>query len=169
MAKANSVISTTLNQSIGTIEFKVAEVGTLVLHMERVSEANRAYAALHGFKQRIQDAAALPCDEVTGKPASAFDKFDAMQELVEFYESGAGDWNRRGGGGGGRPAGGILLQAMIRAYPEAERQVLVDKIDGWDKKQRAAVMARPGIKVHVDAIQAEAVANIDTTDLLAGL
>ena len=168
MARANSVISTTLNQSIGTAEFKVSGVGTLVLHLERMSESNRAYAALHGMKQRISDAAALPCDEVTGKPASPFDKFDAMQELIDFYECGTSDWNRKGSGGG-RPSGGLLLQAMIRAYPETEREVLVAKIDGWDKKQRAAVLAKPEIKAHADAIQAESVKDIDTEDLLAGL
>lgn len=68
---------------------------TLVLNMEKVSSGNQTYAALHGMKQRVTDAAALD------RGASVAEKFAEMRALVGHYESGDVPWNRPGGGGGG--------------------------------------------------------------------
>lgn len=62
-------------------------IGQLVFHADRASTANNAYAALHGFNQRIGDAAALDAG------ASMADKFAAMRTLVDHYETGSDDWD----------------------------------------------------------------------------
>lgn len=62
-------------------------VKPIIFHAAKASENCSQYAALHGFNQRIGDAAAKDAG------TSTKDKFAAMQALVDHYESGAVDWD----------------------------------------------------------------------------
>lgn len=163
--RSNSVITTEVNASIGTLVFNVKGAGTLTLHMERVSEQNRSYAALHGFKQRISDAAAIERNSETGLAVSPAAKLAAMKALVEHYESGSPEWATRVA----RTAseGGLLLQSLI--HMGVSRETAVERIAKWSRSEQLAVLNSPKVKVHADAIRAEGGKVVEVSGLLEGL
>lgn len=67
----------------------------LVLDMGKVHANNVRWAAVHGFKRRVADGAALSADTATGKSATWADKRAAMQEIITHLESGSDQWNLR--------------------------------------------------------------------------
>ncbi|MGH7745986.1 MAG: hypothetical protein ACREQ5_14600 [Candidatus Dormibacteria bacterium] len=163
MMKSNSIMSVEINASIGEITFSVTGIGQTVLHMGRVHKDNVAYAALHGFKQRIADAAAL------GQLASRKDKLAAMQELVEYYETGAADWRIKGAI---RTTGGelgLLVQCLMELQPEKTK----DELTAWTKsktaEQRASLLVSPKIKAIADRIRESLAGETQADDLLAEL
>jgi len=119
--RANAVV--TMEQADNVLVFNVLGAGSLKLDMTKIHADILQRAAIHGLKQRISDAAALSCDPDTGKPATAQEKFESMQELVEYYNSGATDWSRKSSGGGVARVGKVLT-AMSRAY-------------GWGDEEKA--------------------------------
>lgn len=122
--KSNSVVTTRLDEE-GFLEISVLGAGQVKFDLDKVSVACRARAEVHGWTQRLVDAAAMSRDEVTGKPASPAEKFEAIKELAEYYMGGAEEWARRSAGGGG--AQSITLQAIARVkgitYQQAEEFV----------------------------------------------
>jgi hypothetical protein len=131
--RANAVIKTQVEGDgpDARMVFAVLGAGTLTLEMGKLSAAVLARAALHGMKQRVSDAAAIPCDRETGRPATPEEKFAAMKELVDHYMTGTGEWNRAraAGSGGGRDTSGITLQAMRRVWPDRDCEELVFKLE----------------------------------------
>lgn len=107
--KANSVITHQLLET-GILRFNVLGAGFVDFDRTKVHAANLERAALHGFIQRISDAAALSRNTTTGAPASPADKLAAMEELVEHYHSGAAEWKRTGTG----TQGGLIVRAIMR-------------------------------------------------------
>lgn len=63
------------------------DIAPIVFDTRKASDANRDYAALHGFKQRICDTAALGAD------ATMAEKFAEMAKLRDHYESGSAEWD----------------------------------------------------------------------------
>ena len=122
-AKANSVVTTRLDED-GFLIISVIGSGEIRFDMDKASVVNRARAEVHGWTQRLVDAAAMSRDAETGKPASPADKYEAIKELAEYYMNGAEEWARRGAGGGGQS---ITLQAIARVkaitYAQAEEFV----------------------------------------------
>ncbi len=113
--KANSVINTTINAADNTITFDVRGAGSVTLNMSRMSPENLAYAALHGMKQRVSDAAAISRNPDNGQPATPQDKLDAMAALVAHYESGGVEWGiRKATGGAGAKPSGLTLRALAQ-------------------------------------------------------
>ena len=173
--KSNSTISITHEGD--ALTFAVRDAGTLTLNLSRVSAAVRAMATIHGFKQRIADAAAIPRDTATGKPASPADKFAAMRALVEHYESGSEEWSIRKSGGGGQSTG-LLRRAMAaflidrHAMSEADAR---KRADAWmeanDREAKAAMLASPPdyFRPFLDAERARATSGVDTEALFANL
>jgi hypothetical protein len=111
--RSNAVV--TFEQSGGELRF-TAGGQTTVLDMAKVSQTLLDRAIVHGLKQRISDAAAIPCDSETGLPATPAEKFAAMSELVEHYNSGTSDWIRPRTAGDGTPRSGSTLQAFANVY-----------------------------------------------------
>ena len=182
MAKESATIATAINQSIRTLEFVVkgaaADGGskTLTLHLERVNAANIDYAAFHGFKQRISDAAAIPFDKETNRYATAAEKFDAMKELIEHYESNVAEWALRSGGG--LREGSLLFQALtlMRGEQAAEDPSMARTaeqirtfIEGLDKSQRAKLLLSSQVRPFADRVRAEAGKGVDAEEMLTGL
>ena len=65
----------------------------------KASAANRVYAEMHGFSQRIGDNAAIARkDAKTGAVINVTEAMrrDAVAELVAHYESGADEWTIEG-------------------------------------------------------------------------
>ena len=109
-----ATIKTTINTTTQTLTIDVTGVGQLQLAMRDVSPANATYAMLHGFKQRVIDAAALSRDPDTGRSATAEEKFTAMQTLVNHYASGTSDWSVRVAGDGAGRESGITIRAVAQ-------------------------------------------------------
>lgn len=162
--KRNSVIETT-----ETKEGLLFEVGdaSVVLRFAKINPSLRVRAETHGWKQRISDAAAIPCDPETGKPATPTEKFLAMQALVAHYESGTADWSRRAEATG--PRGGFLFEALSRMYPDADVRAY---LDGLTAAEQAALRGDSDVAPVIATIKAErnvGKPKLDTKAILAGL
>src|SRR5258708_13605633 len=148
-AKTNSVITTSLDEK-GNPTWQVLGVEKpITLHLGKVAQSMRARAEVHGWFQRGSDGAALSRDQVTGKPASAQDKYEAIAELVAHYETGTEQWAMRSAGGGGTS---ITLQAVARVrgctYEEAEASVARYAESHYKGDTKAALaFLRTGAKV----------------------
>src|ERR1700745_2473137 len=60
----------------------VTESGTIQVSVAELSESIKAQLILHGLKQKICDAAAIPRNPETGRSATPKEKFDAMQAVA---------------------------------------------------------------------------------------
>lgn len=168
--KASAVITTALSATNDAVTFTVKDAGELTLELARISDANKARAMLHGFVQRISDAAALSRNPETGKPASAQDKFDAMRILIEHYHSGTGEWTRTRAAGP-KYSNGLLGECLKRLYPDKTAERIAEYLDGLKPSQRTQLLASDKIRPIAEAIRAEAAKEmkVDADALLAGL
>ena len=165
--KSNSVIQTSVNESIRTLTFNVIGAGEVTLHLERVAQANLDRATFHGFKQRIADAAALSRDEATGKPASPDEKLAAMKELVEWYESGSAEWSRRRAPG--QSDIGLLWRAVCELKPGKDPAAIRESLAALKADEIRALLVNPKVKAIVDRIRSEATQGVDTEGLLEAI
>ena len=120
MARENAVFETTVNVEEKTISFRVVGSGnTHIFHMERAHAANVAYAALHGFKQRLVDNTAISRTNSDGTIRSAATmaqlREEALVAMIQHYESGVERWNVREPGKGGAKKAAIDIDLVIRA------------------------------------------------------
>jgi hypothetical protein len=168
--RANAVVTTKIEGEVMT--FEVLGAGTLTLDLSKLHQDIARRAVAHGMKQRISDAAAIPCDRETGRPATPAEKFTAMKELVEHYMSGSGEWNRAraAGAGGGRDTSGITLQAMRRVWPDRDCEGMVFKLEGRrgiTRREAYAEFAKTReVAAMIAQIKAEG-ASVSAEDLLA--
>lgn len=153
-----------------TITFTVPGVEQkLVLNLTQVSDANKTYAMYHGFFQRIGDAAAMERAARGGKSATPQEKWDALAELVEHYNSGAESWSPKRSERIGSDEL-LLARALTEVYPEKDPARIREYVSGLSKAQRTALMTQNAqVKAAIDALQAEQVKDINTEELLAGL
>lgn len=165
-----ATIKVDVNASVRQIVFSVAGAGETTLHCERLSGEVMEYAALHGLKQRIADAAALSRDDTTGKPATPAEKLAAMQQLVDFYETGTKEWNRKREGGSRVSSDvGILTRALVELRPEKSRESIETYVANLKANEVRALLGHGAVKVIADRIREEAGKGIDADALLNGL
>lgn len=136
------------------------------VHLDRLHPDNQAYAALHGLKQRVGDAGALGFDKELGRYATEAEKFAAMRKVGDHLMSGSAEWDIRTAG---EPKGGMLFEALRRAYPAKTPDELKAFIKARSKAEQAALLNSAALKPHVDAIRAEAGKGVDVDTILAGL
>ncbi len=153
--KSNSVITVAVVD--GKLLFDVLGAGQVTFDPAKASAACKAHAELHGWKQRLSDAAALSRDDETGKPASPADKLAAVKELAEYYESGAEEWSRVGAGGGGKS---ITIEAIAALkgveYDQAEAIVAdfaAKKYEGDTKKALAFLRQGERVAAKIEEIR----------------
>lgn len=116
-------------------------------------------AMLHGFKQKLVDAAAL------SSGATIDGKYEAIAEV--FDRLSGGEWNKRRESG--EPRGGLLFNALLRAYPQRTPEQIREFLNGKSRKEQNAMMENSRLRPHIDAIRAEMVKNIESDDLLNAL
>lgn len=169
MAKANQVIDSRVDGD--TITFFVAGAGQLAITLSELNDAVKEAAMLHGLRQKIADAAAIPRNTETGKSATAEEKLAAMTRVRDRLVGGDGEWNSRGEGDG--TSGASLL---ARALAEATGRTLADMVEEvkkMDKKTQAAMRADKVIAPIVARIKSEddgrAGKGVDTKALLGSL
>jgi hypothetical protein len=151
--RINSVISTLMDGD--EIVFTVHGAGELRLNLAAMSQANLTRAAFHGIKQRVSDAAAIPCDTATGQSASPAEKFAAMARLVEHYNSGAAEWSPARGDGTGAARTGSTMQAFANVYWEGNLAKAEEKMEAFADKRGIDRKAALKIWAGADKIQAE--------------
>ncbi len=140
---------------------------TLTVMCAELTDAMQYEAQVHGLKQKLVDAAALPRDTKTGRSATVADKKAAVLEVhTRLME---GRWNK-GRAEGGNREGGLLARAMAEflGQPVADAKVW---LAARTKQECAALRMNPKIKVIIDRLRDEAdkpvSAGIDTEALLA--
>ena len=111
--RANSII--TVTRWDNKLKFAFTGVGEFTFDPDKVSAENRARAMVHGFEQRVRDAAALSADRDTGKSASPTAKFDAAKRIADHLMSGATEWNLKPAATGGLDAG-LVIMAIMRVF-----------------------------------------------------
>jgi len=157
---ADAIVTTKIDNGILTVECGAVAV---VIDPSQLPRALVEYAALHGFKQAIVDAAAL------GKGATIAEKGDAIQaKMTRWVES--GEWASRGAGDG-TSGDGLLVRAIMEVCG-LDRDAARTQVGEWDKKTQAAMRADPSIAPVIARLRVEKVAKapaVDTASILAGL
>ncbi len=167
--REGSVLAVVVDEVHNQIVFNVRDTGSVTFDLTKVHPSNVAYAALHGFKQRIGDMAALSRNPDTGKPATPQEKFEAIQRGIEHYESGTADWNLRAAAGE-RTSGELGL--LARAVAEVKGMDVIKVRDWLKEKSRAeqvAIALSAAIKPVMDRMRKEQASEVNGDDLLAEL
>lgn len=122
-------------------------------------------AAIHGFCQKLVDAAAISRNPDTGKAATVADKYEAVRAVHDRLV--AGEWNLPRATG---PKGGILFAALVRMF---EGRKSPEQVRAWlDEKtgvQQAALRTNAKVREHIVAIETELAKGQDSDGLLVEL
>lgn len=124
-------------------------------------------AMMHGFKQKLVDAAAISRNPDTGKSATFADKEAAVREVYDRLVN--GQWNKaREGGDGGM---GLFVAALVRLYPAKGLDGVKAFLEPMSDEQITALKRNPKVAATMAEIRAErAGANqINSDELLSGL
>lgn len=140
-----ATIRTTIDESAATLTITVEGFPPIVIDpaADYPAELN-TYAALHGFKQRYVDKAAL------GAGATAADKHAAILALVTYHREG-GVWNMKPGTGDGA-TGGLLARALV-IVTGAPIETVRETLAGLDKKAQASLRAQPAIATAIATLR----------------
>jgi len=140
---------------------------SLSINAAMVSPAIAAYAALHGFKQKLGDAAAMLRNPDTGASATIEDKYEAVLEIYNRLTDPDGTWNKiRGDGTGTAQGTGMLVRALMEMFGknEDDTRALLEACSDAEVKalrQDARVVAlmakyrKPNPKIDTNAILAK--------------
>lgn len=113
-------------------------------------------AMLHGFKQKLVDAAAM------SSGATIEEKYEAVADVFDRLTS--GEWNKRRESG--EPRGGLLFNALCRAYPARKPEEIREFLSKKSRTEQNAMLNNSRLRPHVDAIRAEMAKNIESDNLL---
>lgn len=123
------------------LAFNVEGAGKFTLPLGNLSNAILIQAALHGLRQKIADAAAMPKDDENNTPEG---KLAAMQAVADGLSN--GEWSKRSGDGSG-PVAGVIYRAFERWVGEQAAAKKAKAPDAetiravYDKKTRAEQLA----------------------------
>ncbi len=173
--RSNSVITHKVSEDQAVITFNVVGAGEFSLDVTATHPDVQHRAALHGFVQRIADAAAKSRDTETGKAATPLEKFEAMKRIADHYASGSADWSLARVAGGERVGGtSIVVRAFARiqgltvAAALARIQEVAEKKRVTTKAFLKGLRGSQAIRDAIAAIEAEE-AGDGGDDLLAEL
>lgn len=163
-----AVVTTTIDNGRLTVE--VAGHPAIVVDPAQLPANLVEYAALHGLKQRLVDAAAIPRDPDTGRSATAADKYAAVRRVWDHMTA-TGEWNLVRGSGGG--SDGLLVAALMEACGLTREQAR-EAVAGWDRPLQEAMRERdPVIAPIVQRLRMERARTVagavDTAAVLEGL
>lgn len=175
MARKNSIISFDLADDIAT--FTVTDAGDIVLNLAALSDDIRREAMVHGLRQKVSDAAAIPKADLPADPVEAAKtKFAAMQAVAARLI--AGEWSGRSGDGAG-PVAGIIYRAYeefaLTSAAAKKATITVEQIraayDAKTRSEQLALRGVPAIAAIMDRIRAEkgTSSTVDADSLLADL
>jgi hypothetical protein len=167
--KRQPVITTEVNEN-GHLVIAFPTLGKqLTLDPAECSPVILADATLHGFKQKLVDAAAKSRNPETGRSATDQDKFDAVKAIFDRITSPEGAWNAPREGGGNE--GGLLARALVTYYGGKHSiEQIREKLAAYDKKSQEALRRNPKIAKIIEELRASKVdTSIDTDEMLSEL
>lgn len=171
--KRDTAISATiLTEPSGTpygLRLEFANGQTMSITQDQLDADIRAYATIHGLKQKLVDAAALSRNPDTGRSATIDDKYLAVREVYDRLM--AGQWNKNRGDGTGTGVGGLLFRALCRLYSGKTPEQIRAFLDGKTKEEQSALRKNPRVAAIVETIKAESAktTDVDSDDMLADL
>ena len=173
-AKGNSVVTTIWAGD--TLEIAVIGAGKVQFDRTTASAENRDSAERHGWVQRLCDRAAIAApkramgmsdlDWAATKRAHTQAKYEAINELAEYYAGGDVPWKMVGGGKGD---GGLLLTALCRLKPNLTVTQVQEFISSRSKEAMAKVRSDKRVVEMMNQIRVERAGEVDASDELAEL
>ena len=164
--KKQSAVTSTIEGSVVTV---TVNGEAFSVDVSTISAELLQQAALHGFKQKLADGAAISRNSDTGRSATLADKADAVRTIWERITV-DGNWNAvRGDGSGGSSS--RLVRALMEHFKKDKATILAF-LDPKSKDEKAAAAAHPPVKAIIDHMAATAAAakvkaaGIDTDALL---
>jgi hypothetical protein len=163
MAANNRAIQTTIDIEAGTLSIQT-DVGVIFVYIHELNREIINHATLHGLKQKIVDAAALP------NGATITEKYTAMNEVYARLTGDEPTWNKGAGAGNGG-SGGLLFRALCRLYPTKTPDAIKGYLDKQDNKKQAALRKDPKVSAMIETVRAESIktTGIDAGELLSEL
>ena len=139
----------------------------MVVDTTTLTQEILGYAALHGLKQKLVDAAAISRNSDTGASATIADKHDAVREVFDRIVSG-GTWNKtREGGNGGVSGLSQLARAMMELTGKTRQEIDVYLGAKSDDEKRA--LKNNERVAAIIAKQAASASKVDSDALLGEL
>jgi len=160
-----SAISVTITGDVIDLQFSSGDY--IKFAASEMGHAICQQAMMHGFKQKLVDAAAMSCNPDTGRPATIDDKYNAVREVYERLSH--NEWNKTREGGA--TSGGLLFRALCELYSTKTPEQIREFMDKKSPAEQAALRSVPKISAIIDRIKAESAksSGIDTDALLDGL
>lgn len=179
MAKKNSIISAHIVEGadnvIEGLKFVVEGIGDFGIGFADLTDDIKMRAMVHGFVQKVSDAAAMPKADLPADPVEAAKvKFAAMKAVADRLIE--GDWSKRSGDGSG-PVAGVIYRAFeqwaMEKAAKAKKTITAEQVrTTYDAKSRAeqlALRSVPEIAKIIEQLKAErgaAASKVDTSALL---
>lgn len=144
--RANAVVTTT--QEGNVLVFNVQGAGETRLDLAKLSAGVKERAMLHGLIQRVSDRAAISRNPENGQAATPQDKLARMQALVDWYNTGTGEWSptRPAGGSGGKAK---AINPVIDAVAEIQGVTYVEMVT---RIEAACEKRGVGVKAYVNKL-----------------
>ena len=138
----------------------------LMFDRTAASVANRDAAERHGWTQRLCDRAAKGRDPKTGQSASAALKYAAIEQIIQYYESGDVPWKMSGGGS----EGGMLFEALCEHYEGKKAVEQIRKfLDSRTDEQLKVVRKVPELVEIMNRLRVERMGSVDAGAALGDL
>ena len=149
MARENAVFAVKIDREKQTVAMRVVATGAeYVLRLEDVHPDNRAYAALHGMKQRLVDNTAIERKTKDGRVRTPAEmaklREEALGEMVAHYASGNPNWSIREPGKG-KSAPTIDLWEVVSAVETVTGKPRETVLAMFDRRAAQASTTRQAI------------------------
>lgn len=156
----------TTNTNTNGVSINFRDGSNVTVSIDGLTDEIRAQLIVHGLKQKLIDAAALPRRE-DGSSATVEDKFEAVLSVADALRHGI--WARKRESTGDSVNGGLLFRALCELYPNRTPDQIKAFLDGKTKEEQAALLVSPKIAPIIDTLRAKKAATIDADELLSGL
>lgn len=148
MARENAIFETSIDVERETVTTRVVATGKeYVLRLQDMHPNNRAYAALHGMKQRLVDNTAIERKDKDGRVRTPAEmaklREEALAEMFAHYASGSPNWSVREPGKGRAPA--IDLWEVVAAVETITGKPRETVLAMFDRRAAQASTTRQAI------------------------
>lgn len=143
-------ITTDIFGSTLTLNFSNGE--ELAIDITKLSPEITLYAALHGVKQKLIDAAAIACNVETGRSATIDDKYTAVKAVFDRITKPDGTWNKAKAVESEAANGNMLVRALMHMTGE-DKTYVEDFLSAKTKEQRAALKKNPKVLAIIEELR----------------
>ena len=151
MNMQTKTIATTIDVVNGQLTIATQGHAPIIVSLDAMTDDVVRHATLHGFKQKIVDAAALSRNPDTGRSATVEDKYNAMRAVYDQLLSGS--WNKRAGDGSSTGSGGLLYRALCMLYPAKTPVDIKAFLDGKTKAEQATLRKNPKVALVIETLR----------------